>query len=129
MDDEPQHRTLPLTVRGLEVRQECEPEEATEANIDWSQPRRHQLEIDSGEEGPNTNSRLEEDNMIEITSSSSFISQMFQQIQVTVTIVLECCEACCPEKAENCHENCPMSGRDVFKVGCLDEWPAYCAHL
>ena len=63
VNDQPQHRTLPLTVRRLEICQECEPEEATEANIDGSQTRRHQLEVDGCEECPYTDASLEEDNM------------------------------------------------------------------
>ena len=76
MDDEPQHRTLPLTVRGLKICQECEPEEPTEANIDWSEACWHQLEVDSREECPDTDASLQEDNVGQM-GGSSFISQQF----------------------------------------------------
>ena len=58
--DQSQHRTLPLTVRVLEVGQECEPKEPAEPDIDWSQSWRYEFEVDSGQECPDTDASLEE---------------------------------------------------------------------
>ena len=53
------YRALPGGVAGLQVGEEGEPEETTETNIDGTEARRDELEVDSGEESPDANTSLE----------------------------------------------------------------------
>jgi len=52
--DQSEHWALPGGVRGLEVGEEGEPEEPTDANIDCAEVRGDELEVDGGQKSPDT---------------------------------------------------------------------------
>ena len=53
-----EHGGLPGLVGALEVGEEGEPEEAAEAHVDRPEPAGHELEVDGGEERPDTDTGL-----------------------------------------------------------------------
>ena len=57
MVDQSEDWTLPGGFRGLEVGEEGEPEEATEANVDCTEVRGDKLEVDGCKDGPNAHTR------------------------------------------------------------------------
>jgi len=63
--DQFEYRTLPLLVLVFEVSEESEPEKPAESNEDRPKPAGDQFKVNGGEEGPNTNSSLEENILFE----------------------------------------------------------------
>ena len=56
--DESEHWGLPGPVGALEVGEEGEPEEAAETHVDRPELAGHELEVDGGEEWPDTDTGL-----------------------------------------------------------------------
>ena len=56
--DQIEDRGPPGLLCALQVSQESEPEEATEADVDGPEPAGDELEVDGGEEGPDADARL-----------------------------------------------------------------------
>ena len=65
MIDQSQNWTLPLVVGVFQVGQESEPEKPAESNEDCPKAPGYQFKVNGREEGPNTNSSLEENILFE----------------------------------------------------------------